>query len=311
MVGKLERVPLREVWPHEANDFSRWLQDNIDILGDSIDLNLGSVEREKIVGSFSVDIVAEDEEGGSVIIENQLGKTDHDHLGKLLTYMVTLDASTAVWISSDPRPEHISVVNWLNESSSGSFYLLKLEAVRIGESDKAPLLTLIVGPTPETRGAGSYKRELTEHHQTILEFWKQLLEKAREKTGLHSGTSPTKENWLSHSAGISGIGLNYVITKKSWRAELYINRSDAAENRRIFDILSGNKDQIEEAFGSSLIWDNKVGRQSTKIYFDSDARGYEDRERWSSTQDQMIDTMIRLESAVRPHLDQIKISAAA
>ena len=75
----------------------------------------------------------------------------------------------------------ISVVNWLNESSSGSFYLLKLEAVRIGESDKAPLLTLIVGPTPETRGAGSYKRELTEHHQTILEFWKQLLEPAFPK----------------------------------------------------------------------------------------------------------------------------------
>ncbi len=122
MVGKIQRVPLREVWKHEALGFTRWLQENIDVLNDALEddleLSLGSVEREQSAGDFSVDLVAEDESGNPVIIENQLEKSDHDHLGKLLTYLVLLEAKTAIWLVSKPRPEHISAIAWLNESSS-------------------------------------------------------------------------------------------------------------------------------------------------------------------------------------------------
>ena len=84
MIGRLERVPLREVWKHEALDFTQWLQENLDVLNEVVDLNFSTAEREQTAGAFSVDLVAEDDGGNAVIIENQLEKSDHDHLGKLI-----------------------------------------------------------------------------------------------------------------------------------------------------------------------------------------------------------------------------------
>ena len=116
MIGKIQRVALREVWKHEALDFTQWLQDNIDVLNEVLDFNLSSPEREQSAGSFNVDIVAEDDSGDPVVIENQLEKSDHNHLGKIITYLVAIGAKTAIWIVADPRPEHVSSINWLNES---------------------------------------------------------------------------------------------------------------------------------------------------------------------------------------------------
>ena len=151
MIGKIERVNLRDVWKHEAFDLTTWLQDNIEVLNEAIGLNISNPENEQPAGSFKVDILAEDDSGNPVIIENQLEKSDHDHLGKLITYLVALEAKTAIWIVSDPRPEHLSSISWLNESSSANFYLLKLEAIKIDDSPPAPLLTLIVGPSEEVK----------------------------------------------------------------------------------------------------------------------------------------------------------------
>jgi RecB family endonuclease NucS len=109
-IGKIQRVPLREVWRHEAHDFTAWLRDNIDVLNDALNLSLSNAEREQAAGDFSVDLVAEDESENPVVIENQLEKSNHDHLGKLLTYLVAIGARTAIWIVADPRPEHVSAI---------------------------------------------------------------------------------------------------------------------------------------------------------------------------------------------------------
>ncbi|MCR5765664.1 MAG: hypothetical protein K6G09_06785, partial [Treponema sp.] len=154
MIGKIEKVPLRDIWKHEANDFTKWLQNNIDVLSEVINLPLTNVEREQTTGNFYVDLTAEDNSGKTVIIENQLEKSNHDHLGKTITYLSSMDAATAIWIVSEPRPEHVSAINWLNESTAANFYLLKIEGVKIGNSDPAPLLTLIVGPSEETENVG-------------------------------------------------------------------------------------------------------------------------------------------------------------
>ncbi len=142
MIGKLEIVPLRDLWKHEAYDFTNWLFENIEILNEQIGLSISTIEKEKSVGSFKVDILAEDSGGRAVIIENQLEKTDHDHLGKLLTYMSNLNVKIAIWVSTDPRAEHVTVINYLNEvvPQDTHFYLLKLQAYRIAESAPAPLL---------------------------------------------------------------------------------------------------------------------------------------------------------------------------
>src|SRR5690606_8066214 len=113
-------------------------------------------------------LVAEDEDGNPVIIENQLGKSDHDHLGKLITYVTAFDAKTGIWIVADPRPEHVNAISWLNQSTSATFYLVKVEAVRVQApgsdqvSPPAPLLTLIVGPDETSKEIGEKKKELAD-----------------------------------------------------------------------------------------------------------------------------------------------------
>ena len=120
------------------------------------------------------------------MIENQLEGTNHDHLGKLITYLSNLDAKTAVWITSHPRPEHERAVHWLNEvlPADMAFYLLQIEAYRIGDSAPAPKFTVVAGPTREARPAGEQKNELAERHLLRLEFWKPPLERARSRTRL-------------------------------------------------------------------------------------------------------------------------------
>lgn len=209
MIGKIDRVPLRDVWKHEAIDFTRWLEENIEVLNDILDLNLTTAEREKDAGDFSVDLVAEDDKGNPVVIENQLERSNHDHLGKLITYLTAVGARIAIWIVSDPRPEHINAISWLNEGSAASFYLLKVEAIRIGESAPAPLLTLIVGPSKEGREVGETKKELAERYDIRHKFWTGLLDYAKTKTKLHAGLSPSEYNWIGTGAGVRGLGYNY------------------------------------------------------------------------------------------------------
>src|SRR5215216_221238 len=196
MIGKIQRVPLREVWKHEALDFTAWLQENIDVVGDVVNVPLDEAEREQSAGDFSVDLVARDNSGDPVVIENQLEKSNHDHLGKLLTYLVAFEAKTGIWIVSEPRPEHVSAITWLNESSSASFYLLKVEAIKIGDSPPAPLLTLVVGPSEEGREIGTTKKGLAEQDDTLLQFWTQLQERASSRTTLLTAIAPSRSNWL-------------------------------------------------------------------------------------------------------------------
>ena len=128
--GRIEKVPLRAVRLGEAADFTTWLEKNVEVLNDALEISLVSAEREQAAGAFSVDLLAEDANGHTVVIENQLGRSDHDHLGKLITYLSNFDAPTGIWIVGDPRPEHVTAMAWLNEGAA-DFYLLKADAIQI------------------------------------------------------------------------------------------------------------------------------------------------------------------------------------
>jgi len=139
-IGKLESVPLRELWKHEELDFSAWLENNIETLSEALGLTLTLVQREKTAGAFQVDLVAEDADGRLVILENQLEPTDHDHLGKVLTYLTNLEARAAIWVTSDARPEHIRAVAWLNEATPAdiAFYLVRKEKGMTSHANISP-----------------------------------------------------------------------------------------------------------------------------------------------------------------------------
>ena len=308
-IGKLHRVPLREVWKHEAYDFTQWLQENLDVLNSALGLNLVSADREQAAGSFSVDLVAEDEGGATIIIENQLEKSNHDHLGKLITYLTAMAARAAIWIVSDPRPEHVAAVAWLNESSSADFYLVKVEAVKIGESPAAPLLTIIVGPSDETKTVGHQKKELAERYEIRKTWWAKLVSQPAAK--LHAHITPGSYSWIGVSSGIRGLNLNYTVSQDECTAELYIDRGKDSdeENKMIYDQLYAVHEEIDQAVPHKITWERLEGRRASRIRI-SLAGGYRSpEEEWDRIQLEQVAAMNELEQALRPHLKKLRLGS--
>lgn len=148
-IGRLQRVPLREVWPHEAHSLTPWLLRNADALGEVLGMNLELHTAEHAVGGFSLDLIGVDTvTGETVIVENQLEVSDHTHLGQVLTYAGGTDATNIVWLAPRFRDEHRAALEWLNNRTDAStrFFAVQLDAVRIGHSAPAPLLELVVRP---------------------------------------------------------------------------------------------------------------------------------------------------------------------
>jgi len=303
-IERIKKVPLREVWKNEARDFTSWLFDNIEILGEELDMDLTAIDKEGDAGSFSVDIIAEDENGQKVVIENQLEKTNHEHLGKILTYLANLDAKIAIWISSNPRQEHERAIDWLNEFGSEiAFYLVQIEAYKIGNSNPAAKFSIIAGPSEESETIGKKKKEYAKRHILRKEFWTVLLEKAKGKTSLHSNISPGIYSWIGTGAGKQGISYNYVITKKYGGCEIYFDKGkDYIKpniNKIRFDKLYKHKNQIEKKFGGKLNWERLDNARASRISIKFKGKGLNDKENWGKLQDKMIDVMIRLERAFK------------
>lgn len=305
-IGKLQRVPLREVWKHEAYDFTQWLQQNLDVLNTALGLNLVNAEREQAAGSFSIDLVAEDDGGGTVVIENQLEKSNHDHLGKLITYVTAMQARTAVWIVSEPRPEHVAALNWLNNGTDTAFYLVKVEAVRIGDSPAAPLLTVIVGPSEEN-SVRLQKQELAERYGIRQLWWSQLIKRPGAK--LHSHITPGTYSWIGTSSGVRGLNLNYVVTQTDCAAELYIDRGkDAeAENTAIFEQLLTHRADIDGQVPHHISWEPLDGRRACRLRITVPG-GYRAPEaEWAGIHDNAIAAMNALNTALQPYLKKLKL----
>lgn len=308
-ISRLEKLQLRELWKHEAYGFTQWLAENLDFVSDTIGINLSLVEREAPAGPFSVDILAEDPQGHQVVIENQLEQTNHDHLGKLITYMSNLDAKTAIWITSNPRPEHEKAVHWLNETlpEDTSFYLIKIEAFHIGNSDPAPFLTIVAGPSVAGRQAGEEKKELAQRLILRQSFWEQLLELAKKKCKLFERISPSTENWISAGAGKSGLNYAFVIRMADAHVELYIDKANQQTNKLIFDQLYKKKEQIEEKFGAPLEWQRLDVRRSCRIRFLILDSGLLDQENWPTLQAALVEAMVRLIQTFEPEIQKISL----
>lgn len=311
MIGKIKKVPLREIWKDEAKDFTAWLNENIDTLNDALELNLTITDKEKSVGPFSSDLVAEDDQGVVVIIENQLEKSDHDHLGKIVTYLSNLDnAKKAIWISSNPREEHGKAVEWLNEFTPDdvSFYLVKVEAIRIGDSSPAPLFSIVAEPTEIAKEIGKEKKEYAEKHHLRMEFWAQLLERAKDKTKILSNLSPTIHQWIGAGAGKAGISYNLVLTNTYASVEVYFDRGkDYPQlNKERFDQLYKNKEIIEKAFGDRLSWERLDKRRASRIRKRYDDYGLEDSEKWPEIQEKMIESVIKVKKAFDQFVKDLK-----
>lgn len=310
-IGRLSRVPLRSVWAHEAHDFTIWLENNLDVLNEHLDFRLVSAVREQASTNFRVDLLAEDDQGRTVAIENQLERTDHDHLGKLITYVATFEAETAIWIASEPRVEHIEAITWLNNSSSADFYLFRVEAVQISDSPPAPLLTPIVGPTIEGKHAATQKKEKSEVERSRHHYWTALLDISNEKTRLFSGLSPSLSPYIQTSSGVAGISFAYWVNKNDSRIQLWIDRGKGCgeQNDLWFQQLEAQRDAIDAAAGCELTWDAMPGARSAKIVRElPGSPGYAaSAEEWAQAMPGVVEAMDAFHSALDPHIKQLRV----
>ncbi len=267
-LGRLTRITdLRGVWADEARDFTPWLAlaENLAILSEHLGLGPEGLEMEaveKFVGPYKADILCRDTTSGNwVLIENQLGKTDHSHLGQILVYAAGLNCKTIIWISKSITPEHKIAVEWLNRLATDgtSFYALEIELWRIGDSQIAPSFNTVVRPSEPARQAETAKSGLeggdafTPAKQELLEYWQAFEVYLGKRQSLVRPVSPLAQNWLVHSIGKSGVNLNSSWNRRqNWvRAELYLTGPKASSH---FQQLREHKEDIEAALGYVLDW---------------------------------------------------------
>ena len=257
-LSRLTKMELRNVWNNEATDFTRWLAlpENIEVLGEAIGIIINPIQVEANVGRYSLDILAE-EEGSErkIIIENQLESTDHDHLGKLITYASGLDAEIIIWISKDVKEEHKKAIEWLNEHSDEKihFFLLKIELWQIDNSNPAPRFEVHVRPNEwaKTIKSTAVDRELTDTKLSQLELWKNLKDYITSRDKSIKLRTPRPQHWYNMSMGtsVAHIALSANTLKNFIATELYIDR-----DKGLFKYLQERRVQIEQEIGEELEW---------------------------------------------------------
>ncbi len=268
-LSKLNKVELRDVWGHEAIDFTNWLAqtENLDALSEEIGVDIKLIKTEASVGKFSVDILAEEEASGrKIIIENQLEDTNHDHLGKIITYAAGYDAEIIIWIVKDVRDEHQKAIDWLNEHTDEniSFFLIKLELWQIEGSNPAPKFEIMVSPNEWAKAikTSPSNGELTDTKLQQLEFWNKFKNFVRENDTQICLQTPRPQHWYDVSMGSSEghVALTINSRENLIGCEIYISR-----NKDLFNFLRERKDEIEKEIGQSIEWVDAAVASRIKI----------------------------------------------
>lgn len=271
-LGRLERVDPRSIWAHEAHDFTPWLAEHIDELGELLGLELEVAEREATVGAFSLDILAHDlGRDRRVVIENQLEATDHSHLGQLITYSAGFEASVVVWIAREFREEHRQALDWLNrgDDTRTEYFGVVLEVVRIGDSPPALNLRLVVKPNNWSREAiknAAVADEPSDKRIAYQEFFQSLIDELRESHKFTNARAGQPQNWYSFSSGERGFSYSFSFAGSGeLRAELYIDFKSMERNKTIFDRLQSDSAAIEAQYGEALRWERLDSKRACRV----------------------------------------------
>ena len=292
-LGKLQEVDIRKLWSHEQYDFSEWLSkaENLEQLNEVIGLTLSEVEKEVYVGAYRCDLVGVDETtGDKVIIENQLEASNHDHLGKIITYASGLDAKVVVWIVKEAREEHRSAIEWLNNNTSDklNFFLIEIHAYQIGDSLCAPKFEIVEKPNGFIKnakgqsGSGEYNKGQSEK----IEFWTRFNEILIERGKPFNVRKPTTDHWYDIAIGTSDAHVSLTIVNREHvvGVELYI-----PDNKELFEKLYLQKEEIDEKLGLHPDWQRLDGKKAARILYRMPGLDFEDHSNYDSLMNEMID----------------------
>lgn len=273
-LGRLEKMDLRNVWVSESSHFTPWLAqpENLSILADTVGLDLELEGQERNVGPFRADILCKDVETEQwVLIENQLERTDHTHLGQLLTYAAGLQAVTIVWIAARFTEEHRATLDWLNEITDERFrfFGLEVELWRIGDSAPAPKFNVVSKPNDWSRDVGQAAKRieteaLTDTRQKQLAFWTMFRQHLDRASSEVRGQKASPQHWMNFKIGRSGFVLAATInsTERRIGVELHLNGPNAKTD---FRQLAAQKEAIERETGFDLVWMELPDRKASRI----------------------------------------------
>lgn len=305
-IGTLKEVDIRDLWKHEQYDFSNWLaeEENIAYLNDILGLTLVDVNKEAYVGSYRCDIVAVDEtDGTKVIIENQLEASNHDHLGKIITYASGLDAKVIVWIVKQAREEHRSAIEWLNNNTrSGiSFFLIELHAYKIGDSDPAPKFEVIEQPNDFVKASKSVSASdsLNKSQTERLAFWNLFNDEIVAHDKPFNVRKATTDHWYDVAIGnsYSHISITLVNSDSFIGIELYIG-----DKKELFDDLYAHKDEIEAETGLAFDWQRLDNKKASRILHKIDGLNFDDHSNYPELMDETIKKVVIMREVFKEYI---------
>lgn len=295
-LGKLTEVNVRDLWRHEQYDFSNWLSkpDNIEYLSDILGLTLTEIDKEVYVGSYRCDLVARDEATDTiVIIENQLECSNHDHLGKIITYASGLDAKVIVWIVTEAREEHRSAIEWLNNNTNKdiNFFLIELHSYKIGDSLPAPMFEVVEQPNGFIKSSKNPagNSDINKTQAERLAFWTEFNNLIIQRGRPFNTRKATTDHWYDIAIGTSEAHISIDLIKKESViiVELYISN-----NKDLFDALSSNKEAIEKELGFEMIWARLDNKKASRIKYYIPNLNFDDHTNYPELMNETIDKVV-------------------
>lgn len=313
-LGKLEELDVHEYWANEAQEFTPWLarEENIALLAEEMGLELIVEKVEQPVGPFRADIVCKTSpEESLVLIENQLAKTDHTHLGQLMTYAAGLDAVTIVWIAERFTDEHRAALDWLNEITGPkmSFFGFKIELWRIGDSAIAPKFNVVCEPNDWTKrgGTGPSTIVVTETKLLQQQYWVAFREFLADRKSVLRPQKASAKHWLTVSIGRTGLYTAASVNTQETRigTELYVGGADAKNH---FARLKRSRTEIEAEMGETLDWLELPEKEACRIVLMRPETSIEDRSKWPEQHAWLADKLEKFNLAFRKRVTALPAS---
>jgi hypothetical protein len=275
-LGRLEKIDLRSFWKREDTDFTPWLakEENIQLLSETIGIELEVVSQEESVGPFSADILCKDTINDHyVLIENQLERTDHTHLGQLMTYAAGLDAVTIIWIAQKFTEEHRAALDWLNRitDSTFTFFGIEIELYKIGESEAAPMFNIVSKPNDWSKlvKKSASTQNVTDTKLLQQEYWQGLKDYMEDNKSFVKMQSPPPQHWTNIAIGKSNFHLSASVSSRDKSVNIWLNilGENSKENFDKLHELSYENSLIE--ISKDLVWDRMEGRKMSAVMLKS------------------------------------------
>jgi hypothetical protein len=270
-LGRIEKIELRSYWKKEATDFTPWLaqQENIQLLGETIGIDLEVQSQEESVGPFSADILCKDTINDHyVLIENQLERTDHTHLGQLMTYAAGLEAVTIIWIAQKFTEEHRAALDWLNRITDDTFnfFGIEIELVKIGDSVPAPIFNLVSKPNDWVKQVRqSAGQNISDTKLLQMEYFQGLKNYLEEKKCNFKIQKPAPQHWTNISIGKSNLNLSATINSRDKSINIWFNIQTENAKETFDKLYQFAYEDSKIAISPDISWDKMEGRKMSAV----------------------------------------------